>query len=172
MNDYIASVRRKIGHDTLLLVGAGVFIHQNGNLLLQRRKDDGTWADHGGCLEIGETLEDTARRETFEETGLTPGRLELLGVYAGPDRLHTYPNGDQACVVGVYYLCEEFTGVPLAQTDETTDLRWFPLDALPENVMPLAREPLRRCVEVLKSRSLFHVKHSVTNTAPVNSDPL
>lgn len=152
MNDYIASVRRKIGHDTLLLVGAGVFIHQNGKLLLQRRRDDGTWADHGGCIEIGETLEDTARREMLEETGLTAGKLELIGVFSGPERLHTYPNGDQAYMIGVYYLCEDYSGKPLTQSDETTDLRWFPLDALPENIMPLAREPLRKCLEILRFR--------------------
>jgi ADP-ribose pyrophosphatase YjhB (NUDIX family) len=152
MNDYIPTIRQKIGHDTLLLVGAGVFVHQNGRLLLQRRKDDGTWADHGGCIEIGETLEDTARREMFEETGLTAGKLELIGVYSGPGRLHTYPNGDKAYMVGVYYLCEDFTGTPLAQTDETTDLRWFPLGALPSNIMSLAKEPLRKCLEVLRTR--------------------
>lgn len=152
MNDYISVVRAKIGHDRLLLVGAGVFIHQDGKLLLQRRKDDDTWADHGGCLEIGETLEDTARRETMEETGLTVGKLELIGVFSGPDRMHTYPNGDEAFMVGVYYLCEDFTGTPLSQTDETTDLRWFPVGALPSNIMPLAREPLKRCLEVLNVR--------------------
>jgi len=152
MNDYIASVRGKIGHDTLLLVGAGVFVHRDGMLLLQCRKDDGTWADHGGCIEVGETLEDTARREMLEETGLAAGKLELIGVFSGPARLHTYPNDDKAYMIGVYYLCEEFTGTPLTHTDETTDLRWFPLDALPANIMPLAQEPLRKCLEVLKTR--------------------
>jgi ADP-ribose pyrophosphatase YjhB (NUDIX family) len=152
MNDYIPAIRAKIGHDMLLLVGAGVFVHRNGELLLQRRRDDGTWADHGGCLEIGETLEDTARREMLEETGLTAGKLELIGVFSGPDRVHTYPNGDRAYMIGVYYLCEDFAGTPLPQTDETTALRWFPIDHLPSNIMPLARAPLAKCLEILKSR--------------------
>ena len=152
MNDYIPSIRAKIGHDRLLLVGAGVFVHKEGQLLLQRRKDDGTWADHGGCLEIGETLEDTARREMLEETGLRAGKLTMLGVYSGPDRLHTYPNGDKTCVVGVYYLCEDFTGTPLTHTEETSDLRWFPLDALPKHIMPLAQKPLADCLEYLRTR--------------------
>ena len=152
MNDYIGTIRQKIGHDRLLLVGSGVFVHQDGKLLLQRRRDNGNWGDHGGCLELGETPEDTARRELMEETGLTAGKLEFLGVYSGEDFYHTYPNGDQVYFVGVFYLCEDFSGIPLPETDETTDLQWFPLDALPENIMPLARRPLADCLKRLRER--------------------
>ncbi|HPJ03573.1 MAG TPA: NUDIX hydrolase [Candidatus Limiplasma sp.] len=154
MNDYIASMRAKIGHDRLLLVGAGVFVHQNGRLLLQRRRDDDTWGDHGGSLELGETPEDTARRELLEETGLTAGRLEFLGVYSGPDFYHTYPNGDQVYYVGHFFLCEEFTGTPLTQTDETVDLQWFPIDSLPQNIMPIVHRPLADCVARLKNANV------------------
>jgi 8-oxo-dGTP pyrophosphatase MutT (NUDIX family) len=152
MNDYIASVRKLIGHTMLLLVGAGVFIHQDGKLLLQRRRDDDNWADHGGCAEIGETVEETARREVLEETGLTAGKLTLIGVFSGPDRVHTYPNGDQTYVIGVYYLCEDFTGTLRPQAEEVTDLQWFDLDHLPDSIMPLCQRPLDTCVAVLKSR--------------------
>jgi mutator protein MutT len=152
MNGYIETIRRKIGHDLLMICGAGVIIHQNGRILLQRRRDDGTWADHGGCLEIGETPEEAARRELLEETGLAAGRLQLLGIYSGPDYLHIYPNGDQAYLVVAYYLCEDFAGEPLAQTDETLDLRWFPLDALPDNLSRGVRKPLQTCLELLAAR--------------------
>lgn len=153
MNDYISSVRKYVGHNMLMLAGAGVFVHRDGKLLLQRRKDDNTWGDHGGCIEIGETFEDTARREMWEETGLTPGKLELIGIFSGPDRFHTYPNGDQAYMLGVYYLCEDYTGTPLSRTDETTDLQWFALDALPTPIMNLCQGPLAKCLEILKSRA-------------------
>jgi 8-oxo-dGTP pyrophosphatase MutT (NUDIX family) len=152
MNDYIETIRRKIGHDLVMICGAAVFVHKGGKILLQRRRDDGTWADHGGCIEIGETPEQAARREMFEETGLAAGKLELLGVYSGPDYLHTYPNGDQAYLVVAYYLCEEFTGTPIRNTEETTDLRWFPIHSLPE---PLARgvlKPLQDCLKLLAAR--------------------
>ena len=152
MNDYITTIRAKIGHDRLLLVGAGVFIYQNGKLLLQCRRDDGTWGDHGGSMEIGETVEETARRELLEETGLTAGSLTPLGVFTGPDFLFTYPNGDQVYLVGHYFLCEEFSGTPLLRTDETTDLQWFPLDALPAGISPVIRRPLARCLEVLQGK--------------------
>ena len=152
MNDYIAAMRAKIGHDRLMVAGAGVFIHQNGKLLLQRRRDDGTWGDHGGCVELGETPEEAARRELMEETGLIAGTLEFLGVYSGPEFFHTYPNGDQVYLVGHFYLCEAFSGTPLAQTDETTALQWFDLDALPADISHISRKPLEDCVKLLRSR--------------------
>jgi len=152
MNDYISTVRAKIGHDRLLLAGAGVFIHRDGKLLLQRRRDDGTWGDHGGSLELGETPEDAARRELLEETGLTAGRLTYLGVYSGADFYQTVPNGDQVYLVGHFYLCEEFTGTPLADPKETTGLKWFALDDLPANLSHIIVRPLRDCVKLLQSR--------------------
>ena len=63
MNEYIKRIRSFVGHERIILVGTGVFIYQNGKILLQKRRDSGLWADHGGGVEIGETLEETAKRE-------------------------------------------------------------------------------------------------------------
>ena len=41
--DYIESLRRKIGHDEVIAVGAGVFPVREGKVLLQRRRDNGCW---------------------------------------------------------------------------------------------------------------------------------
>ena len=38
--DYIESLRRKIGHDEIIAVGAGVFPVRDGKVLLQRRRDN------------------------------------------------------------------------------------------------------------------------------------
>lgn len=143
MNDYVKAIRAKIGHDRLMLAGAGVFVYRDGMILLQRRRDNGAWSDHGGCVEIGETVEDAAKRELFEETGLIAERLELFGVYSGEEMLYTYPNGDLAYIVGTYFLCTEFSGEMITQSDETLDLQWFPIDQLPENISPPERLPLR-----------------------------
>ena len=57
---YILDLRRKVGHERLIMVGAGVLPYRDGKLLLQRRRDNDFWADHGGSLEPGEELEQTA----------------------------------------------------------------------------------------------------------------
>lgn len=151
MMEYIRNLRRSVGHDCLIMPAAGVFVCKDGQVLLQRRRDNGLWAMHGGAVEIGETVEDAARRELYEETGLIAQGLELLGVFSGEDMLHTYPNGDQVYIIGIDYICREFTGQMLSQTDETLELKWFPLDALPapSEVTPPDRRPLMALVKAM-----------------------
>ena len=63
-------------------VGVGVIVMRNGLVLLGERigaHGAGTWALPGGHLEFGESVEQCARREVWEETG-----LELQQVSPGP----------------------------------------------------------------------------------------
>ena len=56
-------------------VGIGVIVMRNGLVLLGERigaHGAGTWALPGGHLEFGESVEQCARREVWEETGLEP----------------------------------------------------------------------------------------------------
>ena len=55
-------------------IGCGVFVIKDRKILLGKRKTkhgEGEWASPGGHLEHGETPEECAKREVFEETGLT-----------------------------------------------------------------------------------------------------
>jgi 8-oxo-dGTP diphosphatase len=61
-------------------VGVGVLVLHQGLVLLGRRRGAhgaGTWSAPGGRLEFGEALEDCARRELAEETGLTASVIDL-----------------------------------------------------------------------------------------------
>lgn len=115
------------------MVTAGVvLLDDDGELLMQHRADGSGWGLIGGFMELGESVEETARREVFEETGLTVGQLELFGVFSPPELL-TYANGDKAQIVTVLYLTDEVHGT--LQTDaEGLELRYFALSALPENL--------------------------------------
>ena len=140
---YISKIREKIGHELLSYLGAGVIVYSVENILLQKRKDNGTWALHAGGIEVGEELEETARRELFEETGLKAGKLELLGIYSGQDRFMTYPNMDQVYMPGLYYICRDFTGSLRPQMSEVEELKWFKFKEIPKNI----HEPNRRVIE-------------------------
>jgi len=153
MRDYIKTMRKYIGHERLIVVGAGVVIHKNGKVLLQKRKDNGCWAMHGGGLEPGETTEETAKRELFEETGLVANALEFAGVFSGPDLLYTYPNGDMVAIIAVAYLCDDFCGEMKVNADEATDLQWFDIDDLPESISSPDIPVLKKCTEILKRQS-------------------
>ncbi len=55
-------------------------------LLIERRYPPQGWAIPGGFVDVGETLEDAARREAREETNLNITLTSLLGCYSDPQR--------------------------------------------------------------------------------------
>lgn len=112
-------------------------------ILFQRRSDNGFWGLPGGISELGESLEDTARRELTEETGLVAGELQLLVVISGPETYVQLPNGDEFFQVSAVYLCRDWSGQPVPDGDEGLELRFFPLDAPPIQLGPVNRQVLR-----------------------------
>ena len=149
MSDYIKYIREKVGHDRVIMVGAGVFVYKDGKVLLQKRRDNLCWGVHGGCIEMGEKVEDAAKRELYEETGLIANKLELLGVFSGENMMYTYPNGDEVCIIGIDYVCRDFSGDLLPQTDETLELKWFDIADLPKDISPPDVEPMAAFVEYI-----------------------
>lgn len=65
MNDYIKSIRNKVGHDTIILNFSDACITNNkGEILLQKRSaTEEIWALPGGAVEIGESVEEAVIRE-------------------------------------------------------------------------------------------------------------
>lgn len=90
----------------------------------------------GGSVELGESVEQTAERELFEETGLKAQKLELLGVYSGERMQYTYPNGDKVSNVDIVYTCHEYTGELKMQASEVSQLKFIDICDLPEDIFP------------------------------------
>lgn len=146
MPDYIRDLRQLVGSRPLILVAAGVIVEDvPGSVLLQRRADDGRWGIPGGAMELGESLEDTARRELREETGLTAGELTLIDVYSGPDFYLEYANGDRAYVVGATFHTRDVAGDLRVDGVEGIELCRFPWSALPADVNDFNGKLLDRC---------------------------
>ena len=130
-------LRREVGHRPLLQVGASVIIEDGqGRTLLQLRTDNHCWGYHGGSVDLDERVEDAARRELWEETGLIAGEMTLLGVFSGPELHNVYPNGDETSCVDVVFLCRDYTGELKCQPGEVDDLRFFSPDELPFSLSP------------------------------------
>lgn len=130
---YVESLRSRIGHDPILMPCAGCAVLDDaGRVLLQRRGEGGVWGLPGGSMELGESVEQTACRETFEETGLGVEPVELLGVYTGAG--HTYGNGDVVFSVVVVLVARVVSGELQVDGVETAGLGWFDLDDLPAEV--------------------------------------
>lgn len=144
MSEYILDLRKLVGHRPLLQVGASVLLEdEQGRLLLQRRADCHLWGYHGGSVELDEVVEEAARRELWEETGLRAEKMELFGIFSGPELHFTYPNGDEVSNVDHVFLCTAYSGTLRPQPDEVEELRFFAWDELPEDTVSMNRPALR-----------------------------
>ena len=55
MKNYIKDIRKKIGHQPIIMSGVGLIICKDNKILLQKRADNEEWGIHGGAMELGET---------------------------------------------------------------------------------------------------------------------
>lgn len=133
--NYIEHLRSLVGQEKVIMIVAGAFVFDKENrLLLQRRTDNKSWGLPGGFMELGETVQETAKREVFEETGLRLGKLDLFGIYSGPEYDKTFPNGDQVSMVQLLFTCNEYEGKLVSHNSESLDNGFFSLDQLPEDL--------------------------------------
>ena len=135
---YVRNIRAKIGHDLLLLPGVtAVVVNELDEVLLQLRRDSESWAPPSGGVEPGESVADTAIREVYEETGILVEPVRVVAVLSGCDYYVTYPNGDQMATVTTVFRCRpRDANAPRVNDDESLDIRYFPRDALPGNMLP------------------------------------
>jgi len=107
-----------------------LLMNRENELLLQLRSDTNDWGIPGGGMEMGDTFEETAKRELFEETGLVANQLELLGVVSGKELYFKYPHGDEIYNATAVYKATAVTGI-IKRDEESIELAYFPLNSLP-----------------------------------------
>ena len=120
-------------------------VFRDGSVLMVKRADEpnrGRWSPPGGSLELGETVEQAAARETLEETGVVVRPVRVVDVRDfrekdGDGRLRWH-------YVLMDVLCEYVSGEPFPATD-AENARFIPLKELGEyEVTRQAREVLER----------------------------
>ena len=144
--DYISFIRSKVGNEKIFLNFSGVWIENENGVLLERRKDNGSWGLIGGTIELGETAAEAAARECYEETGLEVKIGDLVGVYTGYER--TLDNGDSFQAIAFsFYGSVDPHAVPKASS-ESFEVKYFPRDELPDlgidQHRDIARDALQR----------------------------
>jgi 8-oxo-dGTP diphosphatase len=128
-------------------------IIEGDQILLARRaetlSEGGKWCIPGGYLDRDETVVAGMTREIREETGYASTLLGLFEVVDNPLRPHDQEK-QNLCFIFVAKLGEK-----VGETDwETTELKWFPLDALPApEIMAFDHLPtIQRYIQAMKTR--------------------
>ncbi|MER6996151.1 NUDIX domain-containing protein [Streptomyces sp. NPDC000410] len=145
--DFIREIRASAGNQLLFLPGvSAVVFDDEDRVLLGRRADTGTWSIIGGIPEPGEQPAVTAVREVYEETAVrcVAERVVLVEAFRKPV---TYPNGDCCQFMDITMRCRAVGGEARVNDEESLDVGWFPVDALPK----------------LQEFALFRIKQALTD---------
>lgn len=141
--EFILEIREMIGTHPLWLPGVTAVIRRQDEVLMVRRSDNGAWTPVTGIVDPGEEPAVAAAREALEETGVVirVDRLASTSVM----REVVYDNGDRASYLDLTFACTWVSGEAHVADDESTDVRWWPVDALP----PMSDSMSRRIADAL-----------------------
>ncbi len=118
-----------------------LFFIREGQILLLRRfntgYEDGNYSVPAGHLEGNEEVREAGAREALEETGVSvaPSDIEIVGI------LHRRSDQERVDWFGIVH---DWQGdIYNAEPNKCDDLRWFALDALPQNMVPYVHHALQ-----------------------------
>lgn len=120
--------------DEIVRVSCEMIIQKDGKVLMGKRGKvfgEGSWAFPGGHLEVGETVEDCARRELMEEVNINPTKIKLIRILN--DVLNT--SGQAKQYIRFTFLIEDFSGEVINMEPERCDgWKWFDVNNLPNPI--------------------------------------
>ncbi|WP_067563462.1 NUDIX domain-containing protein [Nocardia acidivorans] len=115
--------------NSLVPAASVVVVNDAGQLLLQRRVDNGMWALPGGQMELGESLAGCGIRETKEETGIDIEITGIVGTYTDPKHVFAYDDGEVRQEFSICLLGKPIGG-SVTVSDESTEVAWFDWEAV------------------------------------------
>ncbi len=117
-------------------VAVMLLLIKDNSVLLQRRFKtgyaDGMYNPVSGHVDVGEQAIQSLIRESKEEAGIDIDAADLKLVHVQ----QLIPQPDNKEFIYLYFECKKWHGEPkIMEPEKHDDLSWFPLDALPENLL-------------------------------------
>ena len=101
-----------------------IVVNDQGQILMIRRADNGNWAVPGGAMDLGESIIDTAIRETGEETGIVCEITGLVGIYTNPKHVIHYISNDEVRQEFSIVFTARPVGGQLTPSSESSEPQW------------------------------------------------
>jgi len=113
---------------------------KDGKVLLSRRFNtgwmDGKYSLISGHLDGNETVFDAMIRESFEEANLVIDKKDLIPATV----IHRKSDVEY---IDFFFVVNKWSGQPIIkESNKCDDLSWFPLNNLPDNLLPFIREAI------------------------------
>lgn len=123
--------------NSLVPAANALVVNEAGEILLIQRSDNGLWALPGGAMDLGETIEETAVRETLEETAVDIEITGLVGIYTDPaHRIEYTSNGEVRQEFAVVFSAKPIGG-SATTSDEAKQAAWV----APDDIDSLSMHP-------------------------------
>ncbi|TBL67068.1 NUDIX domain-containing protein [Paenibacillus thalictri] len=129
---YTGQLRSILGNQKLIIPSVrAVIFNDSGEVLYIQRRGNGKWALPAGGIELNESILECLRREVYEETGLEVINATLIAMYTGREYCVKNRFGDEYQGFELLFRVDEWSGTILRETNETTNIGFFPLNDLP-----------------------------------------
>lgn len=116
----------------IVVKAAVMAANEQGKLLLIQHAEQGHWRMPVGDMRPGETIEEAAHRELWEETGWTTELMSFEALYSGPELRKVHANGDEEYYVIVLFKAQIIQDdLVEARVNSDAGLKFFDLDELP-----------------------------------------
>ena len=132
-----------------------VVTNDAAEILLIRRSDNGNWALPGGAMDLGESLPETAVRETAEETGIDVEVIGLVGIFTDPRHVILYTSDGEVRQEFSVVFAARPVGGSLTTSDETPEVRWVSVSEV--GSLPMDRSMRMRLDHFLSTPQDVHL---------------
>ena len=120
--------------EILPAVAAAIF-NDNGEILLQKRKDVNRWCIISGHVDFGETVESAILREIKEETNINASVIRFIGIYSSPGSQTYYYDNKTVQYITSYFQARLTHNIdPGFSNNETQELKFFKIDDIPNDL--------------------------------------